>query len=104
MLSFTKNFLPVPTLSKVIKDRFALMMGRENSQVINQPQFYRSDDVHEGRNLSVGKRVLADILNAMTEQATVDIPIILARVGTVVLMKKVNFFLKLAKTFKSIQF
>lgn len=65
-------------LVSVIKNRFALMMARENSQVINQQQFYRYDDVHEGQNLSVGKRVLADILKAMTEQANVDIPIILA--------------------------
>ncbi|AQS38516.1 hypothetical protein Sps_03386 [Shewanella psychrophila] len=66
------------SFDSIIKERFALMMARENSQVINQRQFYRYDDVHEGQNLSVGKRVLADILKAMTEQANVDIPIILA--------------------------
>ncbi|QDO83713.1 hypothetical protein FM037_11285 [Shewanella psychropiezotolerans] len=66
------------SFDSIIKERFGLMMARENSQVINQRQFYRYDDVHEGQNLSVGKRVLADILKAMTEQANVDKPIILA--------------------------
>lgn len=66
------------SFAPIIKERFALMMARENSQVINQRQFYRYDDVHEGQNLSVGKRVLADILKAMTEQSKVDKPIILA--------------------------
>ncbi|WP_333004360.1 hypothetical protein [Vibrio coralliilyticus] len=65
-------------LTSLIQERFALMMARENSQVINQRRFYSYSDVHEGQNLSVGKRVLAEILKAMTEQSKSDCPIILA--------------------------
>ncbi|MBU2897426.1 hypothetical protein [Vibrio hepatarius] len=66
------------SLSSLIQEHFALMMARENSQVINQGRFYNVNDVQDGQNLSIGKRVLVEILKAMTEHAATGNPIILA--------------------------
>lgn len=65
-------------LSTLIQDHFALMMARENSQVINQGRFYNVNDVQDGQNLSIGKRVLAEILKAMAEHLVSGSTIILA--------------------------
>ncbi|MCG7489247.1 hypothetical protein MHN79_07070 [Vibrio sp. Of14-4] len=65
-------------LSTLIQDHFALMMARENSQVINQGRFYNVNDVQDGQNLSIGKRVLAEILKAMAEHPVSGSTIVLA--------------------------
>jgi hypothetical protein len=62
----------------LVKDNFALMMARENSQIINQRPFYDISDVFEGSNLSVGKRALATILKDMILHGGIDEPIILS--------------------------
>ena len=54
------------------------MMARENSQVINQGRFYNVNDVQDGQNLSIGKRVLAEILKSMAEHPVSHSTIILA--------------------------
>ncbi|WP_341664829.1 hypothetical protein [Vibrio sp.] len=66
------------SLSSLIQGHFALMMARENSQVINQGRFYNVNDVQNGQNLSIGKRVLAEILKAMAEKSRAGSTIILA--------------------------
>ncbi|XP_046843242.1 uncharacterized protein LOC124437299 [Xenia sp. Carnegie-2017] len=78
------------SFAEIIKERFALMMARENSHVINQRKFYDSCDVKDGQNLSVGKRLLAKILKAMTEQSDVDNPIILATSNIEALSKQAS--------------